>query len=533
MITGDHRETGVAVASTLGLLAPGDEVLTGATLDGMDDAALEARVAQVAVYARVSAEHKLRIVRAWKRRGAIVAMTGDGVNDAPALKEADIGVAMGRTGTAVARESADLVVTDDNFASIVAAVAEGRGIYENIRKAVLYLLSCNLSEVLTMLIAVVAGWPLPLLPLQILWLNLVTDSLPALALGLEPPEPGLMQRPPRDPREPLIDRGRLRTAGRQALFMAAGALALFALARGPLGLDLDRSRALAFTGLVFSQLAHALNSRSERLSLLALGPLTNPALLGAVGLAVALQVLITVVPLTAEIFHVAPDERGGVAAGDGRGAAAARGHGDGKGLEASTRPVTRSASRWRPRDSPCRTWIVAVLVGVVAGLGGYTFVYARGYSYLTNDPGGLRQLPRDERAVRRLDARQPSRRGGVQRLPHAGDARRQVRHEGLERLLALVLLHDGRVPRSHPDDAPQPAHHRGVVPEVSRRDRLGDSGAASADTGDVVRALPRVSGTPAIGRGRGAPRPDGDRIRWSINPSLPRRAAPACGAPWP
>ena len=200
MITGDHRETGVAIAEEIGLETGPGAVMTGDEMDRVSDEELCGRVERVAVYARVSAEHKLRIVRAWRRLGAVVAMTGDGVNDAPALREADIGVAMGRTGTAVAREVADLVVTDDNFASIVAATAEGRRIYENIRKATTYLLSCNVSELLVMAIAIAGGLPLPLLPVQILWLNLLTDGLPALALTLEPAESDLMRRPPRPPR---------------------------------------------------------------------------------------------------------------------------------------------------------------------------------------------------------------------------------------------------------------------------------------------------------------------------------------------
>jgi Ca2+-transporting ATPase len=306
MITGDHPETAAAIAATLGLSAGGGGVMIGRDLDALDDTALTDRVVGTTVYARVSAEHKLRIVRAWRKRGAIVAMTGDGVNDAPALKEADIGVAMGRTGTAVAREAADLVVTDDNFASIVAAVAEGRGIYENIRKSIQYLLSCNLSEILVMLLATLVGLPLPLMPVQILWLNLVTDGFPALALAVEPAEPDLMRRPPRPPEESLLDRPRFVRIALQGLFMALVAMALFVIGQSVLGFDVARCRALTFTGLVFSQLAQSLNCRSERHSLFTLGLLSNPMLLLAVLGGAVIQVLLTMAPFTASVLHLVP-----------------------------------------------------------------------------------------------------------------------------------------------------------------------------------------------------------------------------------
>ncbi len=202
MITGDHKDTAQAIARELGLMELGlmelgAQAISGAELDQLSDADLALRVDRIVVYARVSAEHKLRIVQAWKTRGAVVAMTGDGVNDAPAIKAADIGVAMGITGTDVTKEAADMVVTDDNFASITAAVEEGRAVFDNIRKSIHFLLSCNISEILLMLFATLLGLPLPLLPVQILWLNLVTDGLPALALAVDPKDPDLMQRPPR------------------------------------------------------------------------------------------------------------------------------------------------------------------------------------------------------------------------------------------------------------------------------------------------------------------------------------------------
>ena len=204
MITGDHPATALAIARELGIAADGDRVVSGQELDAMDDAALEAEVVRIPVYARVTAEHKLRVVRAWKSRGEVVAMTGDGVNDAPAVKAADIGIAMGLTGTDVTKEASDMVLTDDNFASIVGAVEEGRGIFDNIQKFIHYLLSSNAAEILLMLFAALAGWPAPLTAVQLLWINLVTDGLPALALGMEPPERDIMRRPPRPPREPVI-----------------------------------------------------------------------------------------------------------------------------------------------------------------------------------------------------------------------------------------------------------------------------------------------------------------------------------------
>ncbi len=197
MITGDHPLTAMAIARELHIAGSEDRVLTGQDLDAMSDQDLLSQVELVAVYARVSAEHKLRVVKAWKQRGQIVAMTGDGVNDAPAVKAADIGIAMGVTGTDVTKEASDMVLTDDNFASIVNAVEEGRSIFDNIQKFVHFLLSCNAGEVLLMFVSALIGWPVPLLAIHILWINLVTDGLPALALGMEPPERDIMSRPPR------------------------------------------------------------------------------------------------------------------------------------------------------------------------------------------------------------------------------------------------------------------------------------------------------------------------------------------------
>jgi P-type Ca2+ transporter type 2C len=305
MITGDHQETATAIARELGIMN-GFAAISGLELERLTDKALSEQVERISVYARVSAEHKLRIVRAWKARGAIVAMTGDGVNDAPAVKEADIGVAMGLTGTDVTKEASDMVVTDDNFASIAAAVEEGRGIYDNIRKSVHYLLSCNTSEVLVMLLAALFGLPLPLLPAQILWINLVTDGLPALALAVDPADPDLMRRPPRRPDRRFLSKERIIFLFVQGLFMALVTIAAFAFCLYGMDRDLERARTVAFTVLVMIQLFHAFNCRSDRHSLFTIGWLTNKPLLWAAIGSAALQALILLAPWTREMFNVAP-----------------------------------------------------------------------------------------------------------------------------------------------------------------------------------------------------------------------------------
>lgn len=306
MITGDHKDTGAAIARDLGILDEDAQSVSGADLNLMTDQQLIDQVPQTSVYARVSAEHKLRVVRAWKARGAVVAMTGDGVNDAPALKEADIGIAMGLTGTDVTKEAADLVVTDDNFASIAAAVEEGRGIYANILKAVHYLLSCNLSEILLMLLATVLFLPLPLLPVQILWINLVTDGLPALALAVDPKDPDLMQRPPRVPTEAFLTASRLRLLVGQGLGIAVTTLLTFAFCLYCLETDLAQARTMAFTVLVMAQLTHAFNCRSDTHSIFTIGWTSNIALLWAAGGSVILQAGILLLPWTRPVFDVTP-----------------------------------------------------------------------------------------------------------------------------------------------------------------------------------------------------------------------------------
>ena len=310
MITGDHKATAVAIARELDILRPESIALTGAELDFMPQELLEESAGRCAVYARVTPEHKLRIVQALQKRGEVVAMTGDGVNDAPALRAADIGCAMGRSGTDVARGAADMVLTDDNFSTIVAAVREGRGIYDNIKKAIHYLLSCNIGEMCTVFLATVLRFPNPpLLPVQLLWLNLVTDSLPALALGVEPVEPDVMDRPPRAGREPLFSGPfafRLAWQGLMvgALTLAAYFLGAFVLT-GP-GEAAERANTMAFATLTLSQLFHAFDVRSEHGSLLAIGVLSNPAMNRAFLAGLAMQGAVLLLPPLQQVFSVVP-----------------------------------------------------------------------------------------------------------------------------------------------------------------------------------------------------------------------------------
>jgi len=300
MITGDHPRTAGAIARRLHLLDDDhDAMLTGDELDRLDDRALMERVAGVAVYARTNPEQKLRIVDAWKEHGAIVAMTGDGVNDAPALRRADIGVAMGVTGTDVSKEAADMVLADDNFATIVHAVEEGRRIYDNIRRFVRYLLTTNTGEIFVMLLAPLLGLPLPLLPVQILWINLVTDGLPAIALGVEPAESDTMRRRPRPPTESILARGLWQHALWVGALMAAVTLPLQAVARA----NAWPWQTMVFVTLAFLQLGHALAVRSERQSLFALGLRTNQWMTGAVLIGVATQLAIVYVPVLQDAFE--------------------------------------------------------------------------------------------------------------------------------------------------------------------------------------------------------------------------------------
>ena len=304
MITGDHPATALAIARELGLIDSGHVAVTGNELDAMTDPMLRERVGHIAVFARVSAEHKLRVVKALKHQGEVVAMTGDGVNDAPAVKAADIGIAMGITGTDVTKEAADMVLVDDNFASIVGAVEEGRGILDNIQKSVHYLLACNTGEVLFMFFAALVGWPSPLMAIQVLWINLVTDGLPALALGIEPPERGIMSRPPRPPREPVI------TLGRGGLMLFHGALvaavsgAGFWLVYQGDASRLNHARTVAFCTVSYTQLFLSFACRSQRLTLPQLGIFSNPYLLAAIAISALLQLSVVTLPFARPVFEV-------------------------------------------------------------------------------------------------------------------------------------------------------------------------------------------------------------------------------------
>jgi Ca2+-transporting ATPase len=299
MITGDHPLTARQIAWELGI-AEDEQPLTGRDLSAMTVEELEGVVEKVPVYARVSPEHKLKIVEALQEKGHIVAMTGDGVNDAPALKKADIGVAMGITGTDVSKEAADMVLLNDNFASIVAAVKEGRVIYDNIRKFIKYTLTSNAGEIWVMLLGPFLGMPLPLLPLQILWINLVTDGLPGLALGVEPAEWGTMRRPPYHPQESIFGRG----LGRHVLWVGL-LMGFVSLGVGFWAWQVNRSswQTMLFTTLTLSQMGHAMAVRSDRDSLFKIGLLSNRPLLGAVLLTFILQMAVVYVPLAQGLLN--------------------------------------------------------------------------------------------------------------------------------------------------------------------------------------------------------------------------------------
>lgn len=304
MITGDHPATALAIARRLGIVTDGDtEVLTGLELATMAESTLRERVATVRVYARVDPAQKIRIVEALQARGEFVAMTGDGVNDAPALKQADIGVAMGRGGTDVAREAASLVLLDDNFATIVAAVREGRRIYDNIRKFVRYAMTGNSGEIWTIFLAPMLGLPIPLLPIHILWVNLVTDGLPGLALAAESAERGIMQRPPRAPQESLFAHGLWQHILWVGLLIGGLCLLVQAWATST---GHAHWQTMVFTVLTLSQMAHVLAIRSETESLWRLGLASNRPLLGAVLLTFVLQLATIYVPVLNPVFKTEP-----------------------------------------------------------------------------------------------------------------------------------------------------------------------------------------------------------------------------------
>ena len=302
MITGDYSLTAQAIADQIGIYQLGDRIITGSELEKMPQEELEKVVMKTTIFARVSPRHKMRIVHALQKNNQVVAMTGDGVNDAPALKESDIGVAMGITGTDVSKEAADMILTDDNFSSIVSAVQEGRKIYQNIQKFIRYLLSCNLGEILTIFVAILIGLPRPLLPIQILWVNLVTDGFPALALGLDPAEKDVMIQPPRNPKEGIFSGKMGFNIFSQGIFI--GIITLIAFYYGYSRYSLVVGESMAFGTLSFTQLWQSLNSRSDKFSIFRLGVFSNRYLVLAILGSGILQLMVMLVPFLQSVFQV-------------------------------------------------------------------------------------------------------------------------------------------------------------------------------------------------------------------------------------
>jgi Ca2+-transporting ATPase len=316
MVTGDHPDTAEAIAREVGLISrtgPGRAVLTGLQVDDLSDPELQEALAEVRVFARVAPEHKLRLVHLLKDQGEVVAMTGDGVNDAPALKRADIGVAMGLTGTEVTKETAAMILADDNFATLVAAVEEGRAIFDNIKKYLVFLLSCNLAEIFVLTGAFFVGLPLPLIALQILWVNLTTDGLPALALGVDPKAPDIMQRPPRPPGEGIFSPAVNGLLAVISLYLSVVLIPLFAYYYywNPRGLAdpeqvLIEAQTMVFITLVLAEMVNAFNCRSDHLSLFKVGALKNRFLLVSVLISLALMVAVIEWDPLAALFHTTP-----------------------------------------------------------------------------------------------------------------------------------------------------------------------------------------------------------------------------------
>ncbi len=306
MITGDYPNTARAIADDIGLLDEGRGVLTGVELDTLDDAALQEKVRHTDVFARVSPQHKMRVVQALRANGEVVAMTGDGVNDAPSIKQADIGVAMGITGTDVTKETADMVLTDDNYASIVSAVEQGRVIYSNIRKFVYYLLSCNLAEIAIIFLATLMGLPSPLTAIQLLWLNLITDGAPALALGVEEGDPDIMDRPPRPPSEPIINRMMQTGIAIQTIAITAITLIAYKIGLSQYPGQQEIAESMAFVALSFSELLRAFTARSEVYPILKLGLFTNRSMNWAVISSLVLLLAVIYIPFLQPVFDTAP-----------------------------------------------------------------------------------------------------------------------------------------------------------------------------------------------------------------------------------
>ena len=302
MITGDHKVTAVAIAKKIGIFSDGDIAVTGLELDKMSDEELEQKIEKIAVYARVSPENKIRIVNAWQKKDKIVSMTGDGVNDAPALKKADIGVAMGITGTEVSKDAASMILADDNFATIIKAVANGRTVFENIKNAIMYLLSGNLSAIITVLFASIGGFPVPFIAVQLLFINLVTDSLPALAIGVEPGAPDILDRKPRDPKVGILDKNLVTRVTLQGAIISVGVIAAFMIGRQT---SAAVACTMAFSTLTFARLLHGFNCRSQH-SIFKIGFKNNWYSLAAFAVGTLLLALILFVPGLHSLFAVTP-----------------------------------------------------------------------------------------------------------------------------------------------------------------------------------------------------------------------------------
>ena len=302
MITGDHKVTAVAIAKKIGIFSDGDIAVTGLELDKMSDEELEQKIEKIAVYARVSPENKIRIVNAWQKKDKIVSMTGDGVNDAPALKKADIGVAMGITGTEVSKDAASMILADDNFATIIKAVANGRTVFENIKNAIMYLLSGNLSAIITVLFASIGGFSVPFIAVQLLFINLVTDSLPALAIGMEPGAPDILDRKPRDPKVGILDKSLITKVTLQGIIISVGVIAAFMIGRQT---STAVACTMAFSTLTFARLLHGFNCRSQH-SIFKIGFKNNWYSLAAFAVGTLLLALILFVPGLHSLFAVTP-----------------------------------------------------------------------------------------------------------------------------------------------------------------------------------------------------------------------------------
>jgi Ca2+-transporting ATPase len=303
MITGDHKSTALAIASEIGIYRKGDLAITGDDLEGLTDEELAENVSRYSIYARVAPEHKVRIVRAWQSHSEVVAMTGDGVNDAPALKQADIGAAMGIVGTDVAKGAADMILTDDNFATIVSAVEEGRRIYDNILKVIQYLLSTNVGELFLLLITSVFNMGVPLLPIHILWVNLVTDSLPALALSVDPPQQGIMNRKPTNSKKGFMTRGMIWRVLYQGIMFGVIPLIAYIIGLHDGGEILGRT--MAFASLMFAELVHVRNLHSNSMSSFRTNPLHNKPLIAAIAASAAMALIVLLVPPICEAFNLA------------------------------------------------------------------------------------------------------------------------------------------------------------------------------------------------------------------------------------